>query len=160
MPGAPGEVTGLVEDTDGAIWVAGGRGLKALKRYARGKWQSINEQWGVPDDEAVSAVLPARDGTVWLATQTQVFFLRHGSKRFEATGLMITNGAGLAQDRAGRIWLSDAQGTKVPSRSNRMTPSCASRLAIPQLITDTARLRRRPAEAKLPSSTTVRKMRS
>ncbi|MCW2384681.1 MULTISPECIES: sensor histidine kinase [unclassified Sphingobium] len=113
MPGAPGEVTGLVEDTDGAIWVVGGRGRKALKRYAKGKWQSINAQWGVPDDEAVSAVLPARDGTVWLATQTQVFFLRHGSKRFEATRLMITNGAGLAQDRAGRIWLSDALGTKV-----------------------------------------------
>lgn len=113
MPGAPGEVTGLAEDTDGAIWVVGGRGRKALKRYAKGKWESINESWGVPDDEAVSAVLPARDGTVWLATQTQVFFLRHGSKRFEATGLMITNGAGLGQDRAGRIWLSDGQGTRV-----------------------------------------------
>lgn len=113
MPSAPGEVTGLVEDSNGAVWVVGGRGRKALKRYAKGKWQSINERWGVPDDEAVSTVLPVRDGTVWLATQTQVFFLRHGSKRFEATSLMITNGAGLAQDRAGRIWLSDGQGTRI-----------------------------------------------
>ncbi|WBO21770.1 sensor histidine kinase [Sphingomonas abietis] len=112
MPGAPGEVTMIVEDKDGAIWVVGGRGRKALKRFADGKWKSINERWGVPEDEAVSAVLAARDGTVWLATQTQVFFLRHGSTRFEATGLMISNGAGLAQDRTGRIWLSDAQGTK------------------------------------------------
>lgn len=113
MPGAPGEVTGLVEDREDAIWVVGGRGRKALKRYAAGKWQSINERWGVPDDQAVSAVLSAQDGTVWLATQSQIFFLRPGAKRFEASGLMITNGAGLAQDRAGRIWLSDAAGTRV-----------------------------------------------
>ncbi|MDO6414200.1 two-component regulator propeller domain-containing protein [Sphingomonas sp. BIUV-7] len=120
MPNPPGEVTGLAEDADGAVWVVGGRGRKALKRYSSGKWQSINSSWGVPDDEAVSAVYPAKDGTVWVATQKRILILRRGERRFVDGGIRVSNGAGLAQDRKGRMWLSDASGTRLlPDRDSR-----------------------------------------
>ena len=111
MPDPPSAVTKIVEDADGAIWVVGGPERRALKRYWRGGWQRIDSRYGVPDDEAVSSVFPARDGTVWLTTQSRLLFLRRGGGRFQDTGRRIASGASLAQDAAGAIWISDPTGT-------------------------------------------------
>ncbi|WP_213979324.1 sensor histidine kinase [Sphingomonas sp. dw_22] len=113
MPDPPGEITQLAEDLDGAIWAVGGRGRRALKRYRAGTWQGIDSSWGVPDKEFVASVLAARDGTLWLATNTQLLFLRHGAKRFEATGLGVAEGASMAEDPHGHVWLSDPSGTRM-----------------------------------------------
>ncbi|PSJ40657.1 ligand-binding sensor domain-containing protein [Allosphingosinicella deserti] len=110
MPDAPGEVTEFREDMDGTIWAVGGRARNALKRYRRGAWERIGAAWGVPD-EPVSSLLPSRDGTIWLATKTHLLFLRRGSKRFEESGLRIADGASMAQDARGDIWISDPSGT-------------------------------------------------
>lgn len=111
MPDPPGAVTRIVEAQDGAIWVAGGPERRALRRYWHGRWQLIDARYGVPDDQAVSSVFPARDGTVWLATESRLLFLRPGASRFEDTGRRIANGASMAQDDAGAIWIADPTGT-------------------------------------------------
>ena len=113
MPRPPGEITELREDLDGGIWAVGGRGRNALKRLLRGKWSWINHKWGVPRDEAVSSLLVARDGTIWIVTEAQVLFLRRGAARFEPTGRKVVDGGTLAQDARGEIWLSDPTGTRM-----------------------------------------------
>lgn len=115
MPDPPSAVTRIVEGPDGAIWVVGGPDRRALKRYRSNIWERIDARFGVPDDEAVSSVFPARDGTVWLATQSRVLSLRPGATRFQDAGQRIANGASMAQDAAGAIWISDPRGTwKLP----------------------------------------------
>lgn len=113
MPRPPGEVTELHEDLDRGIWAVGGRGRNALKRYRGGSWTWVNHKWGVPQDEAVSSLLVARDGTIWIVTETQVLFLRRGATRFERTGHKAVDGGTLAQDARGDIWLSDPTGTRM-----------------------------------------------
>ncbi len=113
MPDPPGEVTGIHEGADGAIWVVGGRGRRALKRFANGRWSLIDARRGIPDNEHVASLMVARDGVVWVAMQTRLFFLRPGAARFEATPLRIREGASMAQDARGRIWLADQSGTRM-----------------------------------------------
>ena len=113
MPDPPGEVTGIHEGQDGAIWVVGGRGRRALKRFAKGRWELIDARRGVPDNEHVASLMVARDGVVWVAMQSRLLFLRPGSTRFEATPQRIAAGASMAQDVRGRIWLADQSGTRM-----------------------------------------------
>ncbi|WP_404334797.1 two-component regulator propeller domain-containing protein [Sphingomonas sp. MMS12-HWE2-04] len=111
MPNAPGEITEFREDADGAIWAVGGRTRRMLKRYSHGQWQAIDARWGVPDDEPVSSLFAARDGTLWLAAKTRLLYLRRGATRFEDSGRRIRDGASMAQDAAGDLWISDPSGT-------------------------------------------------
>jgi len=113
MPDPPGEVTGIHEGQDGAIWVVGGRGRRALKRFAAGRWELIDARRGVPDDEHVASLMVARDGVVWVAMQRRLLFLRPGAARFETAPMRIRDGASMAQDARGHIWLSDQSGTRM-----------------------------------------------
>lgn len=113
MPDPPGEVTGIHEGQDGAIWVVGGRGRRALKRFSQGRWELIDARRGVPDTEHVASLLVARDGVVWVAMQRRLLFLQPGAARFEATPMRIAEGASMAQDARGRIWLTDQSGTRM-----------------------------------------------
>jgi signal transduction histidine kinase len=124
LPDPPDAVTRIVEGPDGAIWVVGGPERRALRRLWRGTWERIDTRFGVPDDEAVSSVFPARDGTVWLATERRVLFLRPGGARFVDSGQRIGNGASLAQDATGAIWISDPRGTwKLSDRARIFYPA-------------------------------------
>jgi signal transduction histidine kinase/ligand-binding sensor domain-containing protein len=113
MVNPPSDVTELREDRDGGIWAVGGRTRRALKRYWHGSWQAIDSRWGVSDQEIISSMLVARDGTVWLATDRRLQFLRRGGTRFEVTPFAVANGASMAEDRSGGIWLSDPRGTRM-----------------------------------------------
>ncbi len=137
MPDPPGEVTGIHEGQDGAIWVVGGRGRRALKRFANGRWELIDARRGVPDNEHVASLMVARDGVVWLAMQSRLLFLRPGSTRFEATPLRIAAGASMAQDARGRIWLADQAGTRMLPDY----PAGATRAADPRVYPPVADIR-------------------
>ena len=124
LPDPPGAVTRIVEGPDGAIWVVGGPERRALRRYRRGVWERIDARFGVPDDEAVSSVFPARDGTIWLATERRVLFLRPDARRFADSEQRIGNGASMAQDATGAIWISDPAGTwKLADRDRIFYPT-------------------------------------
>ncbi len=137
MPDPPGEVTGIHEGADGAIWVVGGRGRRALKRFAQGRWELIDARRGIPDNEHVASLMVARDGVVWVAMQTRLLFLRPGAARFEATPLRIAAGASMAQDARGRIWLADQSGTRMLADY----PAGAARAADPRVYPPVADIR-------------------
>jgi len=113
MTDAAGEFTELREDHDGAIWAVGGRTHKALKRYRGGRWETIGEAYGVPDKEYVSSLATARDGSVWIATDKQLYIWRRGAKRFEPTGVQLGFGGHLTLDPKGNMWLADEHGTRM-----------------------------------------------
>ncbi|MDG2536026.1 two-component regulator propeller domain-containing protein [Sphingomonas sp. HITSZ_GF] len=113
MTEAAGEITELRQDRSGAIWAVGGRTHKALKRYRGGRWEAIDERYGVPDRDYVSSLAAGRDGSVWIATDKQLFILRSGARRFEPAGLKLGFGANLAVDPEGNMWLSDSNGTRM-----------------------------------------------
>jgi signal transduction histidine kinase/ligand-binding sensor domain-containing protein len=113
MANAPGEITELKQDNDGAIWSVGGRTHQALQRYRNGYWEAINDRWGVPKGEFVSSLVPARDGSVWIATDRQLHILRRGATRYAPIGQPVALGANLALDPEGNVWLSDEHGTRM-----------------------------------------------
>lgn len=137
MPDPPGEVTGIHEGRDGAIWVVGGRGRRALKRFAAGRWGLFDARRGVPDDEHVANLIIARDGVVWVAMERSLLFLRPGAARFETTPLRVRDGASLVQDPRGRIWLADQAGTRMLPDY----PSGATRAADPRVHPPVADIR-------------------
>jgi signal transduction histidine kinase/ligand-binding sensor domain-containing protein len=112
MPQPPGEVTAFQEDAAGAIYAIGGRQPDTLSRFSGGRWQRVNGAAGLPP-EFVSSMLLARDGVLWAATRNHLLFLRPGARKFEDTGERLMDGTGLAEDRAGNLWLSDPLGTRM-----------------------------------------------
>lgn len=112
MPHPPGEVTAFQEDAAGNIYAIGGRQPDVLNRYVRGRWEAVSRDAGMPS-EFVSAMLLTRDGVLWAATRNHLLFLRPGATRFEDTGERMIDGAGLAEDPAGNLWLSDPAGTRM-----------------------------------------------
>ncbi|MFX7768441.1 hypothetical protein ABTK15_20760, partial [Acinetobacter baumannii] len=48
MPDAPGEITGFAEDSEGGIFMLGGRDPDTLARYWQGRWQRFDTRRGVP----------------------------------------------------------------------------------------------------------------
>lgn len=132
MPDPPGEVTGLAEDADGGVWAIGGRDRGTLQRFFKKRWRRIGTDWGVPD-EPVSAVYPAADGTIWLATVGKVLFLRAGARHFVETPAHVANGASFAQDGEGRLWLADLSGTRMIPDFSRGERTAANRVFYPAL---------------------------
>ncbi|MEP9360244.1 two-component regulator propeller domain-containing protein [Sphingomonas sp. KR3-1] len=113
MTDAAGEITELREDSSGAIWAVGGRTHKALRRYRNGRWELIDERFGMPNKDWVSSLAVGRDGSIWAATDKQLFLMRQGTGRFAAMGLKLGFGANLALDPEGNMWLSDSNGTRM-----------------------------------------------
>ncbi len=115
MPHPSREVTGLAEDREGGVWVArGGRKRQTLARYWKGHWQEIGADWSLPEQE-IWQILFTPDGAMWVVLSNTVMRLPPGGKRFEPTGARTSRRAGIAVDRAGRIWLADATGTRLLS---------------------------------------------
>lgn len=113
MNDSAGEITELRQDPSGAIWAVGGRTHKALKRYRDGRWETIDQRYGLPDRDYVSSLAASRDGSIWIATDKQLLLMRAGTSRFAPVGLKLGFGANLALDPEGNMWLSDSNGTRM-----------------------------------------------
>ncbi|WP_448662930.1 two-component regulator propeller domain-containing protein [Sphingomonas sp. CJ20] len=112
MPNPSREVTDIAEDRDGAIWVArGGRSRDTIARFQNGRWEELGDDWGLPEQQ-VWQILFARDGTMWVVLDRTILRRPPGSRRFLPTGEAVSRRAGLAEDRNGRIWVSDGSGTR------------------------------------------------
>lgn len=101
MPG--GMVLRFAHDADGVLWVSTHNGLG---RFDGERWQVVGEDWGYPFQRADGLFLDRR-GHLWVATGSTVMFLRPGARRFEPTGEPTGPYGLLAEDRQGRMWLSD-----------------------------------------------------
>ncbi|MGA0603457.1 sensor histidine kinase [Caulobacter sp. KR2-114] len=127
MPNPSREVNDLAQGPDGDIWVArGGRSTGALARYHQGRWEEIGPSWNLPEGP-VWQIRFTRDGSLWVVLSDALVVRRPGARRFEATGEHVTPRAGLAEDAAGRLWISDAVGTRIVRLSAGAPANAAAR---------------------------------
>jgi signal transduction histidine kinase/ligand-binding sensor domain-containing protein len=117
-----GPVFCIVTAPDGALWVAAGR---ELLRYSDGGFKAVGADWNYPADVQSMWMVVDRQGTLWLATDKELFFLRKGTRRFERTGIPTGMYAVLALSPDGTLWLSDGlHGTRaLPGLSAGHIPS-------------------------------------
>lgn len=102
---APGSVFRIVQDPSGAIWVEmSGQQGSTLWRFANDRWDVIDTgSWGIPKAH-IYDILPARDGTIWLALSGGLMRLSPGSTTFEPVGEGKGDVQSLAQTADGVIW--------------------------------------------------------
>jgi signal transduction histidine kinase/ligand-binding sensor domain-containing protein len=105
-----GMVLRFEHDAEGRLWAAVDEGLVY---FENGRWQAPSADWAYPGPNA-QWLLRDRGGTLWVATGDTVVRLPPRARRFETTGVLATPYAVLAEDRDGRIWLSDASARTRP----------------------------------------------
>lgn len=112
MPNPAYQVTNLVQDHDGAIWAATTRAGEALRRYRNGRWEVIDLEWNLPDDDMIHEMVVGKDGALWVAIKDMLLVLPRGARRFVETGVKVRGGIGLAIDAGGRVWVADGKGVR------------------------------------------------
>jgi ligand-binding sensor domain-containing protein/signal transduction histidine kinase len=100
--GAPPGVTAMIQDRQGAIWVAARRGVF---RFAHDRWTLMTEADGFNGGETFS-VFEDRSGRLWAGTAAGVY--RRTKDRFELVDAASNNVQSLTEDAAGDIWVSDS----------------------------------------------------
>ncbi|MGK6325272.1 two-component regulator propeller domain-containing protein [Sphingomonas sp. DT-51] len=110
--GATGEVISIVQAADDSVWVARGNVGAKLLRFRDGRWRAFTVASGLPREQAL-ALLAARDGSIWVSYIGSILRLRPGASRFETILSFPGLRGQLAQDAAGRIWLSERRGAYV-----------------------------------------------
>lgn len=118
------QFSGIVEDTEGSLWIASSSGLYRVRGTA---CELIGEDHGVPA-ATPAALLVDRRGTVWVKTRAgSLLYLPRGESRFRlnqmVTGPSLHQGS-LRQAPDGSIWFSfpndlravvDPQGAPLPA---------------------------------------------
>ncbi|MCP5519460.1 MAG: ATP-binding protein [Verrucomicrobiales bacterium] len=97
------------EDADGDYWVgATGSGLLCLEPR---RIQTLTTADGLPHTNTW-ALLPARDGALWVGTEAGVVRLHDGGTDLftHAEGLGSDNIRALAEERSGRVWIGTGGG--------------------------------------------------
>ncbi|WP_343615371.1 ATP-binding protein [Novosphingobium sp.] len=104
-----GPIKGFAEDHQGRIWAIS---VKGLSWFDGTRWHAL--QGGLKaQDGPLYVMLVARDGTLWIATQSALLFIRPGKLTVERTTVPVREAWTLAQGPDGRLWLSDeAHGTR------------------------------------------------
>jgi diguanylate cyclase (GGDEF)-like protein len=99
-------IYGLLEDVDGAVWIASSRGLF---RYVTNKLENIGEAQGLPPGAAAYALLRDHKGVLWLGTEAGLYRLRAGDSagiHFEASKVPLHSTVQcLSEDRNGNLWI-------------------------------------------------------
>lgn len=101
----------MAQDQDGAVWAGLSDSQQNLARFIGGRRQTIGPSWNLPAGFVMDLHV-SRDGTLWVAIDGSLSFLRRGAKRFERTDVVIGKGAGLTEDSSGRLWVSDSLGAR------------------------------------------------
>jgi len=132
LPG--GRLLRFARTPDGALWAAAGHGLA---RYDGARWQRIGADWGF-DEPGAQYVFTDSRGVLWVAAPERLYQLLPGAKQFRFTGLRVSRTAVLAEDRQGRVWLSEGlQGTRPLPNLPVLEPTSAA----PARVTDSKPIR-------------------
>jgi signal transduction histidine kinase/ligand-binding sensor domain-containing protein len=99
----PGPVKRIAEGQGGDIWVATFGGVAVFRGAA---WKTV--AWNATFGRAYN-LLVARDGTVWIAAQHALLFIRPGSDTVEQTAEPTDGPWAFAEAPDGRLWLSDVK---------------------------------------------------
>lgn len=111
MPGGGGYVVGMLEASDGAIWIRLGRQDESVLRFWQGRWTTFGEAQGIPRGW-ITSMIATRDGRIWLTLDKSLLVLPKGGARFQPVSAAPSGNAALSQDPAGRVWLSDEKGSR------------------------------------------------
>jgi signal transduction histidine kinase/ligand-binding sensor domain-containing protein len=103
----PSPVYVLICDHEGRVW---GGSHDGLLLFDGKRWTAVGAGLDFPA-ERIRALFVDRDGTLWVATETTIVFLRRGSKTFQPTGAKASNATSFAQTRNGDIWIGGETGT-------------------------------------------------
>jgi PAS domain S-box-containing protein len=95
----------FARDRSGAIWVSAVGGIARLEGR---RWVSDYRAWNLPDGTPW-ALLVDREGTLWVATGSQIMYLRAGEKSFQSTGIRCTRVSVLVEAADGAIWFYDGE---------------------------------------------------
>src|SRR5215469_6448814 len=96
------ELTSFASDLDGRIWAGTIAGLFLLDGN---DWLEIANDWNFTG-RRIWAMFVDHSGTLWVAVDNTLVFLRRGSKKFQQTGIRVTGVVRIGQDSGGRLWLS------------------------------------------------------
>lgn len=119
-----GTVISFLEDQDGSIWAAAAGGLG---HFSGGTWHQIGPDLGFDSVEA-SYLLQDREGTLWVTTTNDVYFVAKGAREFSKTGFKTMELAHCAQSLDGARWIEDSQGVVLLTRQMPRAVSPKSRL--------------------------------
>lgn len=109
-----GSVIAFARDHDGIVWAASSDGLRRLNA---GRWETVGADWNFPDAYA-SGVAVARQGTLWVAGEREVFVMERGARTFSRTGLRFQGQVEFIPAPDGRSWLADDAGvTLLPGQA-------------------------------------------
>jgi signal transduction histidine kinase/ligand-binding sensor domain-containing protein len=101
--GAPPGVTAMIQDRQGAIWVAARRGLF---RFMNGRWTLLGKAEGYSGAEAFS-LLEDRAGRLWAGTAAGVY--QRKKDAFELVDSISTNVQSMVEDASGAMWVTDSR---------------------------------------------------
>ena len=107
-PAAPSRIVEMVEGADGAIWALTANYDAEVLRFHNGRWQTFDAADGLPQNNSANMIVAA-DGAIWIACSSAVARLPPGATRFEI--YREARDTRVFQDSAGRIWLSEKQGS-------------------------------------------------
>ena len=107
LPSVP--VLELAEDRTGGIWAALGEDDRGgVARFRQGRWEVLGSSRGVAAG-AVTSVLGAADGSVWIAAGGELEVLRPGTDRFSRVAASASDRPKLKQSPDGAIWLTTGE---------------------------------------------------
>ena len=119
-----GTVISFLQVEDGTIWAAAASGLG---HFSGGKWQRIEGDMHFDSKEA-SYLFQDRQGTLWVTTTNNVYFLAKGAKEFVKTGFKTLEFAHCVQTPDDTIWIEDPLGVVPLTRQMPKTVSARLRL--------------------------------
>jgi ligand-binding sensor domain-containing protein len=108
-----GTIVSFAEDQRGVIWAAASRG--GLARFDGNKWTKVGVEDGF-GGQVAAAVNFDHHGTLWVASDSTIFYLRPGATRFQATGIQIGQVREFLESPGGTLWMAET------SRSVRPVP--------------------------------------
>jgi signal transduction histidine kinase/ligand-binding sensor domain-containing protein len=97
------EVVTFAQDFDGRLW---GGTRKGLLLFDGTRWTDVKKDLNFPIT-GLWTMFVDRDGTLWVAADKTVLFLKRGSKAFEKTGLRVNGVPEIAQSQDGRLWMTE-----------------------------------------------------
>ncbi|QEI09013.1 histidine kinase [Pigmentiphaga aceris] len=123
-----GAIYGMARDRDGTVWAAADDGLAGFDGT---RWQRMAGAQNFPGKHA-RAVFVDRDGILWAANESQLFYRPPGTASFIDAGMNIDWASHIAQAPDGAIWISERYGTDlhrvmlVDGKISRATHAIAS----------------------------------
>jgi signal transduction histidine kinase/ligand-binding sensor domain-containing protein len=100
------ELASFARGLDGRIWAGTRTGLFLLDGN---EWREVARDWNFTG-QRVWAMFVDRSGTLWVAMDNALVFLRRGSSKFQPTGTRVAGAVSIGQARDGQLWVSQFGG--------------------------------------------------